>query len=77
MNRTDSSKETSRSERQAHPPYKATGGYLREEAIMVLRRFYVTENVNGEDVRAGKEVRTNSFYIQSQLQSRSLKLIVY
>ncbi|KAI0346953.1 cytidine deaminase-like protein [Trametopsis cervina] len=29
-----------------HPPYKAMGGYAREEAIMVLRRFYVTENVN-------------------------------
>jgi hypothetical protein len=31
-----------------HPAYKATGGYLREEAIMVLRRFYITENTNGE-----------------------------
>ncbi|PCH41550.1 cytidine deaminase-like protein [Wolfiporia cocos MD-104 SS10] len=29
-----------------HPAYKATGGYLREEAIMILRRFYITENVN-------------------------------
>ncbi|ESK85476.1 trna specific adenosine deaminase [Moniliophthora roreri MCA 2997] len=29
-----------------HPPYKATGGFLREEAIMVLRRFYITENTN-------------------------------
>ncbi|KAH7890842.1 cytidine deaminase-like protein [Phlebopus sp. FC_14] len=29
-----------------HPSYKATGGYLRDEAIMILRRFYVTENVN-------------------------------
>ncbi|KAI0922056.1 hypothetical protein AcW1_004132 [Taiwanofungus camphoratus] len=29
-----------------HPAYKATGGYLREEAIMILRRFYVTENTN-------------------------------
>ncbi|KAG2042654.1 cytidine deaminase-like protein [Suillus americanus] len=30
-----------------HPSYRATGGYLREEAIMILRRFYVTENTNG------------------------------
>lgn len=30
-----------------HPSYQATGGYLREEAIMILRRFYVTENTNG------------------------------
>ncbi|KAH7908927.1 tRNA specific adenosine deaminase [Hygrophoropsis aurantiaca] len=29
-----------------HPSYKATGGYCREEAIMILRRFYVTENTN-------------------------------
>ncbi|KAG2136287.1 cytidine deaminase-like protein [Suillus cothurnatus] len=29
-----------------HPSYQATGGYLREEAIMILRRFYVTENTN-------------------------------
>lgn len=30
-----------------HPPYRATGGYLREEAILILRRFYITENTNG------------------------------
>ncbi|KAF8351068.1 cytidine deaminase-like protein [Amanita rubescens] len=30
-----------------HPPYKATGGYCREEAIMILRRFYISENMNG------------------------------
>ncbi|CCM03971.1 uncharacterized protein FIBRA_06127 [Fibroporia radiculosa] len=29
-----------------HPAYRATGGYFREEAIMVLRRFYITENTN-------------------------------
>ncbi|KAF9240643.1 cytidine deaminase-like protein [Melanogaster broomeanus] len=29
-----------------HPSYKANGGYLRDEAIMILRRFYVTENTN-------------------------------
>ena len=26
------------------PPYEAVGGYLREEAIMILRQFYITEN---------------------------------
>ena len=31
-----------------HPPYKALSGFGREDAIMVLRRFYITENVNGE-----------------------------
>lgn len=29
-----------------HPAYKATVGYCREEAIMILRRFYITENTN-------------------------------
>jgi len=32
----------------AHPPFKAEGGLRREEAIMLLRRFYLTENVNGK-----------------------------
>lgn len=27
--------------------FVALGGYLREEAIMLLRRFYITENSNG------------------------------
>lgn len=30
----------------SHPAYRATGGYLREEAILILRRFYITENTN-------------------------------
>lgn len=34
------------SEHPIHPAYDAIGGYLREEAIMVLRRFYVTQNAN-------------------------------
>jgi len=29
-----------------HPAYPATGGYCRDEAILVLRRFYITENTN-------------------------------
>ncbi|KAG8770431.1 tRNA(adenine34) deaminase [Ceratobasidium sp. 428] len=29
-----------------HPPYPASFGYLREECIMILRRFYMTENTN-------------------------------
>lgn len=31
----------------AHPPFVAEGGYYREEAIMLLRRFYMSENQNG------------------------------
>lgn len=28
------------------PPYVAVGGYLREEGIMFLRRFYISTNEN-------------------------------
>ncbi|KAF8548936.1 cytidine deaminase-like protein [Imleria badia] len=35
-----------RLEHPVHPSYKATGGYLREDTIMILRQFYVTENTN-------------------------------
>lgn len=31
-----------------HPAFEAKGGLRREEAIMMLRRFYLTENVHGE-----------------------------
>ena len=30
-----------------HLPFVAEGGYYREEAIMLLRRFYMSENQNG------------------------------
>jgi len=32
----------------SRPAYKAISGYCREEAIMILRRFYITENTNGK-----------------------------
>jgi tRNA-specific adenosine deaminase 2 len=31
-----------------HEPFTAKGGYYREEAIMLLRRFYMSENQNGK-----------------------------
>lgn len=34
------------------PPYEAVGGYFREEAIMLLRRFYLTENSNAPNPRS-------------------------
>jgi tRNA-specific adenosine deaminase 2 len=34
----------------SHPPFTAVGGYYREEAIMLLRRFYMSENSNGEHI---------------------------
>ena len=36
-----------------HPGYRAHGGYLRDEAIMILRRFYITENTTGEPADEG------------------------
>jgi len=35
-----------RLEHPSHPPYEAIGGHSREDAILILRRFYVTENFN-------------------------------
>lgn len=35
-----------------HPPYRATGDLLREEAIMILRRFYITENTNAPNPKS-------------------------
>ncbi len=32
---------------KSHPGYPAYGGYYREEAILMLRRFYLNQNVNG------------------------------
>ncbi|KAG8903070.1 tRNA(adenine34) deaminase [Tulasnella sp. 403] len=32
----------------AHPSYKAMYGYKREDAVIILRKFYVTENKLGE-----------------------------
>ena len=30
------------------PPYPVYGGFFREEAIMLLRRFYIQENEKGK-----------------------------
>ncbi|KAI0276165.1 cytidine deaminase-like protein [Russula aff. rugulosa BPL654] len=35
-----------------HPPFDATDGYCREEAIIILRRFYITENTNAPTPRS-------------------------
>lgn len=36
--------------------YEVSGGWLREEAIIILRRFYVRENERGESLTYVKEV---------------------
>ncbi|WFD22074.1 hypothetical protein MEQU1_000736 [Malassezia equina] len=33
-----------------NPPYESQGGYMREEAIMILRQFYMTENTKAPGV---------------------------
>ncbi|KOS15897.1 cytidine deaminase-like protein [Malassezia pachydermatis] len=35
-----------------NPPYESLGGYLREEAIMILRQFYMTENTKAPKPKA-------------------------
>lgn len=37
-----------------HKSFEAVGGYYRDEAIMLLRKFYMSENVNGECDRRGR-----------------------
>ncbi|EJD54123.1 cytidine deaminase-like protein [Auricularia subglabra TFB-10046 SS5] len=43
-----------------HAPYPATSGFARDEAIMLLRRFYLTENTNAPVPRskANRVLRT-------------------
>ena len=40
------------------PPYPAYGGIYREEAIMLLRRFYVQENEKGKGFIVRDEERS-------------------
>ena len=35
-----------------NPPYESVGGFLREEAILVLRQFYLTENTKAPKPKA-------------------------
>ena len=52
------------------PPYVVHGGIFREEAIMLLRRFYVQQNDKGEleKPQSGYEVLKPEFPIQLQIQ---------
>jgi hypothetical protein len=45
------------------PTYEAVGGYYREDAIMLLRRFYLTENVYAPNPRS-KAKRVLKTYFQ-------------
>lgn len=55
------------------PPYPVYGGIFREEAIMLLRRFYVQENEKAPVPRpkAGRKLKTN---IQPITSSESAKV---
>ncbi|OSX60486.1 hypothetical protein POSPLADRAFT_1148440 [Postia placenta MAD-698-R-SB12] len=56
----------------AHPAYEAKGGYLREEAIMVLRRFYITENANAPVPKSkANRVLKTTITPQTSLQSQA------
>ncbi|KAI0786497.1 tRNA specific adenosine deaminase [Abortiporus biennis] len=43
------------------PPYTAIGGLCREDAIMILRRFYITENTNAPKpkLKANRVLKTD------------------
>ncbi len=61
-----------------HAPYRASMGYLRDEAIMILRRFYLTENKNGRSrpFEIGRLLTASSPYSKgkggSSAQNRNL-----
>ena len=59
------------------PPYPVYGGLFREEAIMLLRRFYVQENDKGEfiAITCGFE-RRKRLTVCLQLRSRSQRRTV-
>ena len=46
---------TIHSDRSVDPPYPVYGGIFREEAIMLLRRFYVQENEKAPEPARKKE----------------------
>lgn len=58
-----------RLEHPTHPPYQATGGFLREEAILILRRFYITENTNGAKVVVYPSVHFSLTFLHSSPKS--------
>ncbi|KAL9041509.1 MAG: hypothetical protein Q9180_001235 [Flavoplaca navasiana] len=49
------------SSRDVDRPFAAHGGWLREEAIMLLRQFYVQENQKAPDprVKKSRELKTD------------------
>jgi len=53
-----------------HPSYSANGGLRREEAILLLRRFYMTENQNAP-VPKSKANRLLKNDIHEKLAERS------
>jgi hypothetical protein len=52
--------------------FEALGGYRREEAIMLLRKFYLTENVHGKHCFLGSVSITKS---KKELRKFSLLII--
>jgi hypothetical protein len=65
---------SSRSESlKTHPGYPAYGGYYREEAILMLRRFYLNQNVNAPKprVKSSRVLKTEFLPIPVSSVSRS------
>lgn len=49
------------------PGYEAVGGYYREEAILALRRFYITSNANGRSLLGVFNIPTQEPPLESYL----------
>jgi len=56
----------------SEPGYEVSGGWLREEAIMLLRRFYVQENEKAPEPHAKKDRKLNT-EIKAMTDSRISK----
>lgn len=58
---------------KTYPGYPAYGGYYREEAILMLRRFYLNQNVNAPKprVKSSRVLKTEFLPIPSSSVSRS------
>lgn len=59
--------------------YESEGGYFYEEAIMLLRKFYVRENKNGKEREREREwlmLKLNFYYKQAPIPRKKINRIL-
>lgn len=54
------------------PPYEVDGGWFREEAIMLLRRFYIQENEKAPGPKSKKSRELNTEILPSPTSTKSV-----